>query len=394
MKIIGTDKDDTIEGTAFDDIIRGLGGNDIISARGGADRVDGGDGNDAIGVFSTTGSRIYGGTGDDIISLAAQAGSTNIRIDGGIGTDRIQLHGDFIDLASRFVVDAAGARYELVSVEDIDVYSISSPEVYGDDAANHIYVSAQSDGTITVDGRGGDDAIIPVTFGAELLSGGNGDDYMMPGFSDGTISHLDGGAGSDTIDLFWLSANSNVGVSVRLRGDYEVELSFDGQIVARISSVENFFGGESADTITGDAADNRFDGFTGDDRLTGGNGDDTLIGSYGTDRLIGSAGADTFEFSSIRHVNNTKTTADVVQDFSHAEGDKIAITFDANSLVAGTQDFKFVGAQSFSGVAGELRSYASGTSTMIAGDIDGNGSADFLIRLVGQVELTTADFTF
>lgn len=72
-------------------------------------------------------------------------------------------------------------------------------------------------------------------------------------------------------------------------------------------------------------------------------------------------------------------------------GDRIDLTdFDANALTRGLQDFRFIGGQGFSGRAGELR-FAGG---VLAGDTDGDGTAEFAGTVAGIAALTRADVFF
>ncbi len=75
--------------------------------------------------------------------------------------------------------------------------------------------------------------------------------------------------------------------------------------------------------------------------------------------------------------------ADLITDFSHAQGDRIDLsTIDANTERGGDQAFRFIGDGLYSHHAGELRftSVRDGITT-IAGDIDGDGVSDFHITL-------------
>lgn len=67
---------------------------------------------------------------------------------------------------------------------------------------------------------------------------------------------------------------------------------------------------------------------------------------------------------------------------------------DASTRWSGDQDFSFIGAAAFHRVAGELRLTFDSASqrTIIAGDVDGDGRADFAIHLAGHVPLTASDF--
>jgi serralysin len=85
--------------------------------------------------------------------------------------------------------------------------------------------------------------------------------------------------------------------------------------------------------------------------------------------------------------------ADVISDFLRSDKDRISLTgVDANSNVAGDQNFAFIGSSAFTGAAGQLRFERSGSNTMVFGDTNGDKLADFAIQLVGNVSLTAGDF--
>ena len=71
--------------------------------------------------------------------------------------------------------------------------------------------------------------------------------------------------------------------------------------------------------------------------------------------------------------------ADVITDFSRGP-DKIDLSA-IDAVEGGSDDaFLWVGSSAFSGTAGELRSYSSGGSKFLAGDVDGDAVADFTIQ--------------
>ena len=93
----------------------------------------------------------------------------------------------------------------------------------------------------------------------------------------------------------------------------------------------------------------------------------------------------------------TLSTMDWIRDFNSTEGDRIDFRlYDADVGTAGTQSFDFIGTGAFSGTAGELRYEFVDTSTtqntVIYGDTDGDGLADFAVRLSGHHTLTDPDF--
>ena len=81
-----------------------------------------------------------------------------------------------------------------------------------------------------------------------------------------------------------------------------------------------------------------------------------------------------------------------VVDFSHGEGDRLIVHgIDAN-VGSSSNEFVFIDTEAFSGAAGELRYETDGGFTLVQGDVDGDGSADFEIELTGNIALRAGDF--
>jgi serralysin len=111
----------------------------------------------------------------------------------------------------------------------------------------------------------------------------------------------------------------------------------------------------------------------------------------GQDTLAGTAAADEFVFLSISDTSRFLASADLITNFKPGE-DKINLAaLDANATAADNNSFQFMGSAALS-QAGMVRSYFSGTDTIIQGEIDGKAGADFLIRLAGHHTLTASDF--
>jgi serralysin len=110
--------------------------------------------------------------------------------------------------------------------------------------------------------------------------------------------------------------------------------------------------------------------------------------------LTGGSGADRFVFERvIEFAGTTATTCDVITDFRHSEGDQIVLSpIDANSLTTADDPFVFIGTAAFHKVAGELRYAITGGNTLVQGDVDGDGVADFALLLQGSVTLVKGDF--
>ncbi|MFS2111920.1 calcium-binding protein [Sphingomonas sp. Sphisp140] len=364
----------TIYGSAYNDTFTTgslAGSSTSLYGWSGSDVLIGGAGRDWIEGFSYTGNGdseadlLYGLDGDDLLG-----GGVNDTLDGGSGIDSVRLvftaatsgvTADFTAVLGGSTATIGGIT--LTSIEHIQT-------VLGSDHDDVFDVSADAYGGLpwgstALEGNGGNDILIGSATG-NVLNGGTGDDFMS------------GGAGGDTY-------------SVDSLGDVIVEAA-GGGIDAVNSSISYTLGAELEQlSLTGTAA---LDG-TGnalDNSLSGNSGANILIGGAGRDQLTGGGGGDTFGFASGDFAGLTASTADLIYDFSQAEGDRIDLS--AIDAVAGGADdaFAFLGAGAFTGVAGELRYEYSGTRTMIYGDLDGNGVADFAIALTGNIALAAGDF--
>ena len=77
-----------------------------------------------------------------------------------------------------------------------------------------------------------------------------------------------------------------------------------------------------------------------------------------------------------------------------AAGDVIDLSaIDANSGLGGDQAFSFIGSGAFTNTAGELRFATVNGNTMVYGDTNGDGTADFAISVTGTHALTVDYFT-
>lgn len=146
--------------------------------------------------------------------------------------------------------------------------SVAAPAL----AADLIITGTAANDTLTgtaepeaIYGRGGDDSI----------SGGGGDDDLDGGPGSDLLR---GGEGRDAV-----SYGGSVGVEATIDG-----VADDGTAGEKDNiglDVEDLFGTESDDKLTGSAAANTLDGAGGADRLDGGPGPDVLIGGDGPDTI-------------------------------------------------------------------------------------------------------------
>jgi len=150
-------------------------------------------------------------------------------------------------------------------------------------------------GPITIKGTNGADALYGSSR-SESIYGYGGNDTVK-GF--GGADQLDGGTGIDT--AFY--GDSTVGVSVNLATGRGFGGSAEGDTLV---SIENLWGSEHNDTLTGNDGANELYGLNGNDVLkggggadghAGGDGDDVLKGGGGADYLEGGPGSDTADYS-------------------------------------------------------------------------------------------------
>ena len=351
--------------------------NDTLNGGGGADYLYAGSGNDTVNA----------GSGNDLIVGGDGAGDDTYN--GGTGVDTVKYtsarDGIVVDLAAGSATslnggDAAGIGTDkLTAVENV-IAGYHDDLISGSAAANQLQGMTGND---VLRGAGGNDR----------LEGGAGSDVLVGGAGN---DRLVGGTGSDTAD--YRDAAKGVKVSLALSGAQDTV----GAGVDTISGIENLSGGAFADSLEGSSSANRLSGAAGSDTLRGMQGSDTLKGEAGNDKLVGGAGrdvmtggigADSFVFDDLDFGGRTTTSADRIVDFSRTEGDRIDLKLvDANPASVTDNAFTFIGTKAFSKVAGELRYVQSSGNTFVSGDTDGNGIADFMIRLDGLHTLVSTDF--
>ena len=329
-------------GNTLDNAITGGAGNDTLAGGDGDDRIDGGAGAD----------RMIGGAGSDTY-VVDSTGDRVTETTGG-GYDR---------------VEAAISHRLAANVEAVTLTGNEAINATGNALANDLVGNAAAN-------------VLNGGKGADTMAGGAGDDlYFVDDAGDVVIEAADEGIDTvrartdftlgDSVENLFLSAGARTGTGNALAN--------------RIS------GGDASETLSGLGGDDMLLGGGGTDTLTGGDGNDVLIGGIRADTLTGGAGADVFRFAA-GDTGGTLTSADTITDFSRVEGDKINLAqWDGNSATAAFEPFRFIGGAAFSGSAGELRVGLNGGNTVLLGDTNGDGSADVMIRFVGQVEIGVQD---
>jgi glycerophosphoryl diester phosphodiesterase len=117
--------------------------------------------------------------------------------------------------------------------------------------------------------------------------------------------------------------------------EWDLDQIFNRNSVTFLNELDNSVRGfdDSDDVINAQGGDDRIFGLSGNDLLRGGAGYDYLDGGRGNDILVGGTEADVFVLA-------RGSGSDTVQDFSHLEGDKFALsgglTFGRLSILQGT----------------------------------------------------------
>jgi Ca2+-binding RTX toxin-like protein len=255
-------------------------------------------------------------------------------------------------------------------------------------------------GRDTLNGDQGDDVIYGAA-GDDTLLGGDGVDVLNGGVGSDAMT---GGAGNDIyyVDI----ANDSVRELADSGRDKIVLLDISTydipdhieDVVAVSSDGVRLAGNDDANRMTGTYSSDSLIGLEGNDLLVGGEGRDRLTGGYGRDYLKGGDGADVFDFNSWRETRSDSSERDYIYDFVRGVDDIDLATLDASYARSGNQRFTFIGSAAFDDRAGELRAVAinkSGTThdtTMIEGDLNGDGRAEFQIQLRGLYKLSADDF--
>lgn len=394
-RITGTDANDTLNFSTTTLIniasIHGLGGDDVITGSTTADVISGGGGNDILS----------GGTGND--TFIYEGGDEGFdQISGGTGFDTV-------------MAVSGGVTFGITSISSIEqITGFGDTIIQGSSGANTLNFSSTTlTGIAVIDGGAGNDTItgsvdsdtIRGGTGNDRLTGGAGDDTFLVGGTGHGIDTYSGGTGYDRIlaeadgtTIFLASTISGIEeisnngyAGVKLTGSSTNDIwDFSGMTLTGLVSISAEAGN---DIVTGSAGNDSILGKSGMDALAGGGGDDRLTGGADADTLTGGSGRDLFDFDNISE-SGLGALADLITDFT-AQQDRIDLgTIDANTALASNQAFTFLGTGAFTGTAGQLR-YTTGAGdglTHVYGDVNGDGTADFEIKLTGTLSLAASDF--
>jgi Ca2+-binding RTX toxin-like protein/phosphodiesterase/alkaline phosphatase D-like protein len=373
-----------IDGGAGNDTLSGGDGNDTLKGGTGNNVLKGGAGNDMLYSSATSVDTLTGGTGDDIYEVLN--GLSTIAENAGEGTDTVFTN----------------VNYTLATnVENMYLYgSVTGTGNAGDNAI--VGVGAGDNlidggaGNDTLSGGDGNDTLLGGV-GNDLLNGDAGNDMLYAGAGNNT---LNGGAGNDTLyssmtgtdnlaggtgnDVYEIHNSldtivENVGEGTdTVWADVNYTLAANVETMYLVGSV-NGTGNAGDNTIVGyGAGNNIIDGGAGNDTLSGGDGNDTLYGGAGNNALNGGAGNDTLVSSAtgidtltggngddVYEVHNTSDT--IVEN--PGEGTDTVWTDVGYTLAANVENMNLVGSVYGIGNAGDntIVGYGIGDNVISAG---------------------------
>lgn len=316
---------------------------DTLIGAGGNDTLDGGVGDD----------QMEGGTGDDLY-LVDSALDVVVELDGE-GTDTVE---------TTLGTYALGDNVEHATFTGTGSYRLDGTTV------DNILIGGDDGGRLN--GKNGNDTII----------GGDGEDVLIASKGDDS---LDGGEADDTFNIRTTGDVINdTGTTTedRVKSEYiDLDLSVHtGVEEAQLTGTLDL-------NLTGDAGDNKLYGNDGANRIEGGSGRDLLRGEGGDDFFV---------FSDV--TDSDPSDRDKILDFEQGtvtETGDIIDLFGIDAIEGGRNNaFTFIGTDSFSESAGELRYQLNGggTQTIVSADTDGDGEADLQFNIAGAFVLEDADF--
>lgn len=443
--------DDRLSSYGGDDYLDGGAGRDVLSSYGGADSifggadldwifvnyyslpdpgysiVDGGDGDDDIDIRDAT-AQVQAGAGDDLVTILMhnQTGLEASVVNGGAGQDRLILE---------YVVDYVEFPRQVARIECAP--TASGFETWVDGvlqlraiSVEFLHLTLMAD-YVAVTGSAGNDGItVQGTVDGAEVNAGDGDDYVAVfGLSDGHAFtgtyHLDGGAGSNRLDLdgaggaIFLDARPGAGLfgldgfgmgsvanfkfyQIQTRGGNDTLFlgkNHDSITEATDDASGNdyFSMGKGSDFAYSKAGNDTLIGEAGDDYLFGGAGADTIRGGTGADIMEGGSANDVFVFRTLGDSGTVSGEIDRIDLFSFdAAGfgsiDRIDISkIDAIAGTDANDAFVFIGTAAFT-AEGQVRVEQESGESFVWLNTTGSGGAEMKIWLsTFDADLLTAE---
>jgi Ca2+-binding RTX toxin-like protein len=382
-------------GNELGNVLTGNSGNNILGGGAGADTMAGGLGNDIYEVDN----------GGDVTTELAGEGTDTVRssvtrtlganLEHLVLTGLVAANGTGNELSNNLTGNAAANVLTGLAGNDRIEGGGGADRMVGG-LGDDTYVIDGLDTLVEVAGEGSDTVIsrqsytLLADFENLTLSGslniagtGNALNNVLNG-NDGN-NQLDGGAGADSMfggrgnDIYIVDNAGDRATEVYVDGGTDLVISYISFSIA--GNVENLnLIGSGATTGIGNGLANV---------INGNNAANFLVGGLGADTLNGGLGNDTYLYRS-----SAESSAAAMDRIFVSSADKIDLSqIDSNPAATGNNAFAFIGAGAFSGTAGQLRAYGSGSAWFVEADIDGDGIADLMIDVTtaGQ-PLVAANF--
>ena len=399
--MIGSSKDDFLNGKSGKDSLTGGLGNDVYSVDNIGDKVTEKSGQGTDLVYSTISYSLtahvenlillqngnINATGNDLNNQLSGNSSDNI-LNGNTGVDTLK-GGQGNDT---YIVDSSLDLIIENQNEGIDSVQATSNYSLGDHLENLMLIGDKAlqgignslgnmlignefdnvfmgmDGADTIEGGLGNDQLWGAS-GNDVMSGGSGDDYY--GVNDvGDIVNEDAGGGTDTV---YATVNWSLG------SNFEKLILIGGlTLTGTGNELDNF--------IQGNFVNNTLFGGDGADTIEGGDGDDEIYGGLGADVLKGGSGNDSYK------VDQSGDT--LIEDVSG--GVDTVVTSGSWELEANVEILQLVGNGNTNGKGNGLDNLISGTIGInVLSGLDGNDTLignDGSDTLVGGIGTDTFIF--
>ncbi|MCF6211369.1 MAG: filamentous hemagglutinin N-terminal domain-containing protein [Gammaproteobacteria bacterium] len=361
-QIIGNGNDSTLRGTAAANVFVLSGEND-----GSLD-----------GLNFTDFNQLNGGDGNDTFTFRA-SGRLSGLLDGGAGSDRVDLS----------LVTGALRVTQGEDIRNIEILNgNNNATLIGTTAANVFILSGENTGTL--------DELAFTNF--SQLNGGDGNDTFTFEANGQLTDLLDGGAGSDRVDLsrvtraLRITQGEDIANIETLTGNNNATLI--GTTAANVFTLSGENSGTLDNTLTFTTI-NQLNGGDGDDRFTfGANGQLTglLEGGAGSDRVDLSLVSGALRVTQGDDINNIETL--IGNNNSTLIGTATANTFILSGENAGTLDsaLTFSNISQLNGGDGD-DSFTFGANGQLTGLLEGGAGSDRvdLSQVTGALRVTQGD---
>jgi Ca2+-binding RTX toxin-like protein len=265
--VIGSIYADVIYGSSVANTLDGGRGNDTIVSGSGDDFINGGSGNDILSAQDGN-DTILAGFGDDTLS----GGIGNDYLNGEDGNDYV----DYGDISNSLLTDTEGIKVDLSINTQQDTKKAGLDTILGIE---------------NVVGSNYNDTIIGTTGNNTILAGAGNDTIVSKESSISGYDDINGGSGDrDLLTYEGLGTNSSITIDL---SNTSVQDTGSGNI--KVVGIEDVYGDNQNDKLTGNESNNILKGNEGDDTLIGNGGIDSLYGGIGNDTLNGGTGNDLLE---------------------------------------------------------------------------------------------------